>query len=136
MTEMISLLKGLTKGKSPEKVLVREEVSKPVTKYVNAISLVRIKSDKDKGSDKIVDKNIVEPIELVDKKEAMDDEKDNESHGSKNKDSTRWGKHVDRLMEMPRSQPIGYYLKNKINKKTTEGLVNNHKYNDSLLATR
>ncbi|GKF17649.1 MAK10-like protein, partial [Tanacetum coccineum] len=136
MTEMFSLLKEYTKGKYPEKVLVREEVSKPVTKYVNAISLVRVEDDKGKKGDEVVDKNVVEPIELVEKKEAMDDVKDNESDRSVNEDSTRWGKYVDRLMEMPRSQPIGYYLKHEINKKTIEDLVDNHKYNDSLLATR
>nr|GEU82452.1 hypothetical protein [Tanacetum cinerariifolium] len=106
MKEMLSLLKELTKRKSSKKALVREEVSKHVIKYVNAISLIRIESDKDKGSDRIVDKNIIKPIELVDKEETMDDEKDNESDGSKNKDSTRWGKYVDRRMEMPRSQPV------------------------------
>ncbi|GJX95658.1 MAK10-like protein [Tanacetum coccineum] len=60
MTEISNLLKELTKEKSPEKVLVREEVSKPVTKYVNAISLVRVESDKDRGSDEIVDKDNME----------------------------------------------------------------------------
>ncbi|GJV56554.1 MAK10-like protein [Tanacetum coccineum] len=136
MTEMLSLLKELTKGKSLEKALVREEVSKPITKYVNATSLVRVESDKDMRSDEIVDKNIIEPIELVDKDESMNNEKDNESDRSENMDSTRWGKYVDRLIEVPRSQPIGYYLKHKINEKTIEGLIDNHKYNDSLLATR
>ncbi|GJW25488.1 zinc finger, CCHC-type containing protein [Tanacetum coccineum] len=50
-------------------------------------------------------------------------------------DSTRWGKYADRLMEMHRSRPIEYHLKSEINKKTIEDLVDNHKYNDSLLAT-
>ncbi|GJS32163.1 hypothetical protein Tco_0530545 [Tanacetum coccineum] len=130
MTEMFSLLKELTKEKSLEKVLVREEVSNPVTKYVNPISLVRMENDKGKERDEVVEENIVEPIQLVDKEEAMDDERDNESYGSKNKDSTRW----DKLM-IPRSQPIGYYLKHKINEKTIESLVDNHRYNDSLPAT-
>ncbi|GJT43993.1 MAK10-like protein [Tanacetum coccineum] len=136
MTEMFSLLKELTKGKSSKKVLVRKEVSKPVTKCVNAISLVRMENDKDKGSDEVVDKSIMEPIELIENEEAIDDVMDNESDGSVNKDSTRWEKYVDRLMEMPRSQPMGYYLKHKINEKIIKGRVDNHKYNDSLLATR
>nr|GFA36946.1 hypothetical protein [Tanacetum cinerariifolium] len=42
MIEMFSLLKEYIKGKSLDKVLVGEEVSKPVTKYVNAIYLVRM----------------------------------------------------------------------------------------------
>ncbi|GKB38095.1 hypothetical protein Tco_0883037 [Tanacetum coccineum] len=73
MMEMFILLKEFTKGKSLEKVLVREEVSKPVTKYVNAISLVRMEDDKGKE-----DKSV-------------------------NEGSTRWGKYVDRLMEMSRN---------------------------------
>ncbi|GJZ55501.1 hypothetical protein Tco_0610694 [Tanacetum coccineum] len=94
-----------------------------------------IKNDKGKEGDEIVDKNIVKPIKLVEKKEAMDDVQDNESDISMNEDSTRWGKYVDGLMEMPRSQPLEYYLKHETNKKTIEGLIDNHKYNDSLLAT-
>ncbi|GKE05109.1 hypothetical protein Tco_1397127 [Tanacetum coccineum] len=92
MTKMFSLLKEFAKGKSLKKVLVREDVSKPVTKYVNAISLVRMKNDKGKEGDEVVYKNIIEPIELVEKEEAMDDVKDNESDRSVNEDSTRWGK--------------------------------------------
>nr|GEY37561.1 hypothetical protein [Tanacetum cinerariifolium]GEY49201.1 hypothetical protein [Tanacetum cinerariifolium] len=135
MTEMFSLLKEFTKGKSLEKGLVREEVNKTVTKYVSAISLVRMGNNKDKGDDEEVDKSIREPIELIENKEAIDDVIDNESDKSMNKDSTRWGKYVNRLMEMPKSQLIGYYLKHEINEKIIEGLVDNHKYNDSLLAT-
>ncbi|GKD05067.1 hypothetical protein Tco_1180041 [Tanacetum coccineum] len=81
----------------------RLEVSNPITKYVNAISLVRIENDKGTKSDTVVDKNIVESIELVDNEEAMDEETDNDYNGSMNEDSTRWGKYVDRLMEMPRA---------------------------------
>nr|GEV65722.1 hypothetical protein [Tanacetum cinerariifolium] len=136
MTEMFSFLKYFTKWKSLEKVLVREEVCKPITKYVNAISFVRMENDKGEKGNEVVDKNMIEPIELVEKEDAMDDAKDNESDRSVNEDSTRWGNYVDRVMDMPRSQPIGYYLKHKINKKTIEGLIDNYKYNDSLLATR
>nr|GEU68861.1 hypothetical protein [Tanacetum cinerariifolium] len=95
-----------------------------------------IENDKGTKSDSVVDKNVVEPIELVDKEEAMDEETDNESNGSMNEVSTRWGKYADRLLEMPSSQPIGHYLKHEINKKTINGLVDDHKYNNSLLATR
>ncbi|GJU97639.1 hypothetical protein Tco_1326910 [Tanacetum coccineum] len=65
MLEMFSLLKELTKGKSPEKVLVREEVNKPITKYVNTVSLVRMENDKDKRGDKVVDKSIIDPLEPI-----------------------------------------------------------------------
>ncbi|GKD06774.1 hypothetical protein Tco_1181748 [Tanacetum coccineum] len=106
MMEMFSLLKEYTKGKFPEKVLVREEVSRPVTKYVNDISLLRMENKKGKDDNEFVDKNIIEPIEIVEKKEAIDDEKDNQSDKSMNESSTRWGKYVDRLIEMPRSVVI------------------------------
>ncbi|GJZ29697.1 hypothetical protein Tco_0574344 [Tanacetum coccineum] len=73
----------------------REEVSKLVTKYVNVITFVKMENDKGIKSDEVVDKNIVEPIEFVEKEEAMNDEKDDESDRSVNEDSTRGGKNVD-----------------------------------------
>ncbi|GKD73959.1 hypothetical protein Tco_1332241, partial [Tanacetum coccineum] len=129
-------LKEFSKSESHKKVLVRGEVSNPITKYVNAISLVRIENDKGIEIDVVVDKKIIEPSELVDKEEAMDEETNSDYNGSMNEDSTRCGKYADRLLEIPRSQPIGYYLKHEINEKTIEGLLDNHKYNDSFLATR
>ncbi|GKB13893.1 hypothetical protein Tco_0847816 [Tanacetum coccineum] len=98
MMEMFSLLKEYTKGKAPDKVLVREEV--------------------------------VEQSEVLDSRE---DEGEDEDEIDK---STRWGKYTDRLMNMPKSRSIGYYLKHEINRKTIENLVNNHEYNDALLLTR
>nr|GEW34971.1 hypothetical protein [Tanacetum cinerariifolium] len=65
----------------------------------------------------------------------MDDEIDDESDKSVKEELTGWEMKADVLVEMPRSQPIGYYLKHEINEKIIEGLVDNHKYNDSLLAT-
>nr|GFB65642.1 hypothetical protein [Tanacetum cinerariifolium] len=111
MTEMFSLLKEFTKSNSLERVLVREEVRSHI------------------------DDNIVEHAKLVDNEKAMDEEEGNEPNGNVNDDLTRWGKYAGKLLKMPRSLPIGYYLKHKINEKTIEGLVDNHKYNDSLLAT-
>ncbi|GJV55911.1 hypothetical protein Tco_0143491 [Tanacetum coccineum] len=59
MTEMFSLLKELTKSNPPEKVLVKEEFSSPITKYANADSLVRTKNDKGIESDMVIDENDV-----------------------------------------------------------------------------
>ncbi|GKA21030.1 hypothetical protein Tco_0701019 [Tanacetum coccineum] len=109
MTEMSSLLKELTKSNSPEKVLVREEVSNPITKYANVVSLVRVENDKGIESDMVIDENIVEPIKLVDNEEAMDEEEGNEPNGNVSEDSTRWGKCANRLLKIPRSLLIGYY---------------------------
>nr|GEV24660.1 hypothetical protein [Tanacetum cinerariifolium] len=50
---------------------------------------VRINKRRRKEGDEAVDKNIVEPIELVEKEEAVDDVVDNESNRSVNEDSTR-----------------------------------------------
>ncbi|GJY20913.1 hypothetical protein Tco_0393479 [Tanacetum coccineum] len=61
-----------------------------------------MENDTGKKGDEVVDKNMIEPIELVEKEEAMDDVKDNESDKSVNEDSIRWGKYVDRPMKMPR----------------------------------
>nr|GEY01118.1 zinc finger, CCHC-type [Tanacetum cinerariifolium] len=43
-----------------EKVLVREEIRNPTTKNVNAISLCRIKNEKIKENNEVIDKNIIE----------------------------------------------------------------------------
>ncbi|GJX15190.1 zinc finger, CCHC-type containing protein [Tanacetum coccineum] len=136
MAEMFKLLKELTKSRTSEKVLIREEVSNPITKHVNAISLVRMENDKDNENDEVVNKNVIEPIELVNKVEVRDDETDDESDRIVNEEPTRWGKYAELQMEMPRLQLIGYYLKHEINEKKIEGLVDNHKYNDSFLAVR
>ncbi|GJW59342.1 hypothetical protein Tco_0106073 [Tanacetum coccineum] len=39
-------------------------------------------------------------------------------------------------VEAPSSQPVEYYLKHRINKKLIEGLVDNHRFNDSLSGVR
>nr|GEU55613.1 hypothetical protein [Tanacetum cinerariifolium] len=42
----------------------------------------------------------------------------------------------EELVEAPSSQPVGSYLKHRINEKLIEGLVQNHRFNDSLSAAR
>nr|GEZ50884.1 uncharacterized mitochondrial protein AtMg00810-like [Tanacetum cinerariifolium] len=42
----------------------------------------------------------------------------------------------EEAMEAPNSQPLGYYWKHRINEKLIEGLVDNHRFNDSLLGVR
>ncbi|GJX87483.1 hypothetical protein Tco_0339497 [Tanacetum coccineum] len=82
-----------------------------------------MENDEDKECDEVVDKKTIEQIKVAEKEKVVDDVEDNESDRSMNGDSTRWGKYVDRLTEMPRSRPIGYYLKHEINKETIEDLV-------------
>ncbi|GKE14035.1 hypothetical protein Tco_1421612 [Tanacetum coccineum] len=84
----------------------------------------------------VIDASVVELVKLVDNEEAMDDEEGNEPNGNVNEDSTRWGKYANISLKIPRSMPIGNYLKHKINEKIIESFIDNHKYNDSFLATR
>ncbi|GJX79314.1 MAK10-like protein [Tanacetum coccineum] len=142
MAEMFGLLKELTASRTPEKVLVREEAIHPVTKNVNAISFVKMEKEKNAKNNKVVDKNVIElsklnAIELeevVDMKKEVENRTDNEAIRSIKEEIT--GEGTKELVEMPRSQPIGYYPKHEINKELIEGLIGNQRYNDSLLATR
>ncbi|GJT76475.1 hypothetical protein Tco_1043200 [Tanacetum coccineum] len=97
MAEMFGLLKELTTSRTPEKVLVREEASSPITKCVNAISFVKMMKYKSIENNEIVDKsviepselNIVEPIKLVNNKEEMGDGTIDESVRSVNDELNR-----------------------------------------------
>ncbi|GKA56012.1 hypothetical protein Tco_0755084 [Tanacetum coccineum] len=42
----------------------------------------------------------------------------------------------EEVVEAPSSQPVEYYLKNRINEKLIEGLVDNNRFNDSLSGVR
>nr|GEU83276.1 hypothetical protein [Tanacetum cinerariifolium] len=73
IAEIFRLLKELTSSTTPEKVLVSEEIRKPTTKNVNAISLCRIENEKIKENNEVIDKNIIkqercsieEPVRIV-----------------------------------------------------------------------
>nr|GEZ21147.1 hypothetical protein [Tanacetum cinerariifolium] len=65
----------------------------------------------------------------------MEDGTVDDSVESMKKELTRVETKAEILVEMPSSEPIGYYLKHKINEKLIKGLVDNHKYNNTLLAT-
>ncbi|GJU55202.1 zinc finger, CCHC-type containing protein [Tanacetum coccineum] len=67
--------------------------------------------------------DVVEPIELAKRKEGMEDEMDDESDENMKEELTEWETKAKVLAEMPRSQPIGYYLKHEINEKLIEGLI-------------
>ncbi|GJT81934.1 retrovirus-related pol polyprotein from transposon TNT 1-94 [Tanacetum coccineum] len=82
--------------------------------------------------DRCIDEPI-DPKEVVDMKKEVEDGTNDEPVWSLEKEISRDG--IEELVEMPRSQPVGYYLKHEINKKLIEGLIGNQRYNDSLLAT-
>ncbi|GJT87801.1 retrovirus-related pol polyprotein from transposon TNT 1-94 [Tanacetum coccineum] len=66
----------------------------------------------------------------------MEEETNGRSVESMKEELTGVETKAEALVETPRSGHIGFYLKHEINKKLIEGLVDNHKYNDLLLATR
>nr|GEV37950.1 hypothetical protein [Tanacetum cinerariifolium] len=61
------------------------------------------------------------------KEAEKEDEAENEPNRKAKKEETT---------EAPSSQPVEYYLKHRINEKLIEGLVGNHRFNDSLLGER
>ncbi|GJS67278.1 MAK10-like protein [Tanacetum coccineum] len=140
MAEMFELLKKLTASRTSEKVLVREEARHPITKHVNSISIIRMEEEKSVGNNGVVGKNIVEPnrsnvaktIEEVDRDDEAENKTNKELVMSTEKDLV--GEKVRELVETPKSQPVKFYLKHKINKELIEGLVGNPRFNDSLLA--
>nr|GFA64229.1 MAK10-like protein [Tanacetum cinerariifolium] len=132
----------LTVSRTPKKVLVREDARYPVTKIVNSISLVRTveeKSTKDEAMFNDISgkpdksKAVVSPKKVKKENEAENATRDKLVNSAEEKpkkiDEEKTGKTTN-------SQSVGYYLRHKINKKLVEGLVNNQKFNDSLLATR
>ncbi|GJY77410.1 hypothetical protein Tco_0482526 [Tanacetum coccineum] len=74
MVEMSGLLKELTTSRTSKKVLVREESRHPITKNVNAISLVKMEKQKNIKSNIVVDMNVIELSEsnAIEPKEEVD----------------------------------------------------------------
>ncbi|GKA14577.1 MAK10-like protein [Tanacetum coccineum] len=140
MAEMFRLLKELTASRTPKKVLVREEARHPITKHINSISLIRMEEEKSVGNNGVVGKNIVEPnksivaetLKEVDSNDEVNNRTNNGPVRSTGKDLT--GEKVRKLVKTPRPQPVRLYLKPKINKELIEGLVENLRFNESLLA--
>ncbi|GJR90312.1 MAK10-like protein [Tanacetum coccineum] len=128
MTKMFSLVKEYTNGRAPEKVLIQEEGRNLVTKYVNAISLIKKENEEVEEYDEVVDIEVVEQSEVLGDEEVEEYEEVNKNELDRNGDDnpTRWGKYADKE----------YYLKHDINRKTIEDLVDNHEYNDALRKTQ
>ncbi|GKF45181.1 MAK10-like protein, partial [Tanacetum coccineum] len=122
------LLKKLTTNKTPEKVLIREEAKFPITKNVNSISLIREKEERSNKTDVTPDNTEMPTETKIPVKEAE----------MNNKAESKPIKMVEEeeTTEVPSSQPVEYYLKHDINEKLIEGLVDNHRFNDSLSRAR
>ncbi|GKA06981.1 zinc finger, CCHC-type containing protein [Tanacetum coccineum] len=135
MAEMFRLFKELTSSRAPKKVLIREEAKYPVTKNVNSISLTRREEEKN-DENNITTVNDIEKTNRSDTKTPVKKiEKGNKAeNGTKNEPIKRaeW----EEAVEAPSSQLVGYYLKHRINEKLIEGLLDNHRFNDSLSRVR
>nr|GEY30352.1 hypothetical protein [Tanacetum cinerariifolium] len=110
--KMFRLLKELTTSRTPKKVPPREEARHPITKNVNAISLVKIEKDKNIKNNKVVDNNVIELSELnaIEPKEKVDMKK-KVGHGTNNEpvrsvEEEITGDGIEELVEMPRSRHI------------------------------
>nr|GEX62862.1 CAAX amino terminal protease [Tanacetum cinerariifolium] len=142
MIEMFWLLKELTTSRAPKKVLIREEAKHPTSKNINSISLIRGEEEKNDDDNATTGDSIKRPdgsdtkmpLKEVKKENESENVTKNETIESVEKELTRAEK--EEAVEAPGSQPVGYYLKHKINKKLIEGLVENHRFNDSLSAAR
>ncbi|GJT56875.1 MAK10-like protein [Tanacetum coccineum] len=111
MTEIFRLLKELTTSRKPKKV--REE---------------EISDKDDIAADGGINKTNTEvPVKEAEKENKAED-------GTKNEPIKKTEN--EEAAEVPSSQPIGYYLKHKINEKLIKGLVDNHRFNDSLSGVR
>ncbi|GJV23545.1 zinc finger, CCHC-type containing protein [Tanacetum coccineum] len=135
MAEMSRLLKELTTNRAPKKVLIREEAKSTVTKNVNSISLTRGEEERNDDNDVAIGDDIENPIGIEMGMPVKEAEKENEAeNGIKNKPIRKAGK--EETTEAPSSQPVEYYLKHRINGKLIKGLVDNHRFNDSLSGAR
>nr|GEY48248.1 hypothetical protein [Tanacetum cinerariifolium]GEY49196.1 hypothetical protein [Tanacetum cinerariifolium] len=134
MTEMFRLLKELTTNRTPEKVLIRKEAKFTVTKNVNSISLTK---GEEEGCSKteITPKNIEKHTETKTKIPVKEAEIMNEAENRAGNKSIKTPENEE-AVQAPGSQPVAYYLKHKINEKLINGLVDNNKFNNSLLGTR
>ncbi|GJX57659.1 hypothetical protein Tco_0287556 [Tanacetum coccineum] len=135
MAKMFGLLRELITSRAPKKVLTREEVKSPITKNVNSISLTRREEEKS-NKDDVATYNSIEKTSGSDTKMPVQEvETENGAENIiKNEPIKRDEK--EGVVEAPSSQPVGYYLKHRINEKLIDGLVDNHRFNDSLSGVR
>ncbi|GKC44457.1 hypothetical protein Tco_1062179, partial [Tanacetum coccineum] len=106
----------------------------PITKNVNSISRTKREEERSNKT-KVTPDNTEKPTET----EAEMPTKEAETYnGAKNGAENKSIKtpENEEAVEAPGSQPVAYYLKHKINEKLIKGLVDNNRFNHSLLGTR
>nr|GEZ83237.1 hypothetical protein [Tanacetum cinerariifolium] len=132
MAEMFKLLKELKTSRAPKKVLIREYAKSLVTKNVNSISLANREEERNDNDGIAADGGINKTDTEILVKEA--EKKNKAEDGTKNEPIRRTEN--EEAVEVPSSQPVGYYLKLMINEKLIKGFVDNHKFNDSVSGVR
>nr|GEV95438.1 hypothetical protein [Tanacetum cinerariifolium] len=101
---------------------------------------VRMEAEKSVRSNGVVGEDMVEPnksyltwtLKEVDGKGKIENRTNKELAGNTKEELT--GEKVRELVETPRSQPVKFYLKHRIDNELIEGLIGNSMFNDSLLA--
>ncbi|GJS01296.1 zinc finger, CCHC-type containing protein [Tanacetum coccineum] len=131
MTEMFGLLKELTTSRAFEKVLIREEAKFPVIKNVNSISLTRGEEERSEKTDVTTGGDFVKPTKTGTEMPVKGAVKEDKAKNEPNKKAEK-----EKTTKAPNSQLVEYYLKHRIIKKLIEGLMGNHRFNDSLLGAR
>nr|GEV82823.1 hypothetical protein [Tanacetum cinerariifolium] len=131
MIEMFRLLKELTTNRAPKKVLIKEESKFPITKNVNSLSLTRGEEERSDKTDVTTKNDIEKRIGIETEMPIKESEKADEAESDPNRKARK-----EETIEAPSPQPVEYYLKHRINKKLIEGLVGNHRFNDSLSGAR
>nr|GEU41528.1 hypothetical protein [Tanacetum cinerariifolium] len=121
---------------------IREEARHPITKNVNSISIIQMEEGENRENNEPIDKSVMEPSKPdeeeppngIDMKNEVERKTNDKSTKSKRESVTRNEK--DEPVGGSSSHVVGYYLKHRINEKLIEGLLENHRFNYSLSATR
>ncbi|GJU69700.1 hypothetical protein Tco_1255959 [Tanacetum coccineum] len=119
MAKMCGLHRKLTTSRAPEKVLIREDAKYPVTKNVNFVFLTRREEEKSDKDDVTTGDGIEKPNGL-DTEMPIKEAKTENGAENRIKNEPIKRDENEEVVEAPSSQPIGYYLKHRINEKLIE----------------
>ncbi|GJS85814.1 MAK10-like protein [Tanacetum coccineum] len=120
----------------------REEINNRMTEMFKILKELTIKEEKKDDDNVTISNSIEEPDGLDAGMPLKESGKENEAEiMTKNKTIKSAEKELtqaeeEEAVEAPNSQHVGYYLKHIINEKLIEGLVDNHRFNDSLSTAR
>ncbi|GJT24128.1 MAK10-like protein [Tanacetum coccineum] len=134
MTGMFGLIKELTTSRTPKKVLIREEAKFSITKNINSISLTKGEEERSNKKEVTPDKT-EKPTKTETEMPIKEVEATNGAKNGAGNESIKTLEN-DEVVDALGSQSVMYYLKHKINEKLIKGLVENNRFNNSLLGSR